>query len=75
MRTYIDLDSVIALKFDNRLATRLQLDPVLGPKPGHDLDGIRSRHGGAKNSKCNELTKPSTHVEGYGQEKMDRQAR
>ena len=32
---------------DDRLAARLILDPVLGPEPGDDLDGVPTRHCGA----------------------------
>lgn len=45
--TYINCATVIALELDNRLAARLILDAVLGPEPGHDLDGVPTRHCGA----------------------------
>ena len=43
---YIEDAGVIASKGDDRLATRGQLDLVLRPEPGDDLDAVGSRHDG-----------------------------
>ena len=44
VETYVDRACVCAIEADDRLATRLILDPVLRPEAGDDLDAI-CRHG------------------------------
>lgn len=41
---YIEVTCVVAVKVNNRLSSRVQLDPVLRTEPGHDLDTICGRH-------------------------------
>ena len=43
--TYVKCTSIIPTKLDNRLATRINLDPILGPKASHDLDAVCVGHG------------------------------
>lgn len=42
--TYVDRASILAIEGDDGLAARGQLDLVLGPETGNDLDAIRARH-------------------------------
>lgn len=65
-RTYVDSARVLAIKVDNRLTARVELDAVLRSKPGDDLDTIcRHDRGGGygvrlQASRCGEAkTSPS----------------
>lgn len=49
--TYVDSHGIIAIEFDDGLTTRLIFDPVLGPEPGHHLDGVCTRHCGAMDAR------------------------
>ena len=43
--SYVKSTSVFRVEADNWLAARLDLDPVLRPEPGDDLDAVVG-HGG-----------------------------
>lgn len=62
--TYVDRHSIIAIKLDDGLTTRLIFDPVLRSEPGHDLDAVGTRHFGAMNARCDKVIVSSTQAAG-----------
>lgn len=48
--SYINCACVVTLDGHNRLAASSELDLVLRPEPGHNLDAVRIRHDGGPRS-------------------------
>lgn len=66
--TYVDCYGIIAFELDNRLTTRLVFDPVLRPEPGHHLDGVRTGHCGAIDTRRDQIVLSS--MQAAGRESM-----